>query len=150
MNIVLAFFPIVAAMFYGMAFIFTEKAMQSINVASYIFLVALVELLLALGLMKFKAEPLTWDFMQNKIDFTIVLIAVMSPALGWLFTTYAIKNTSAVYAAMGEISYPIFTVLFAFLFFGVRNFDWTVFLGGVLIMAGSFILVYGQIHTKAG
>lgn len=135
-------------MFYGLAFAFTEKAMSSINVATYIFWVAALEMALALGLMKFKTESFSWAFLQNKTDTTIVFIAVAAPALGWLFTTYAIKNTSATYAAFAEISYPLFALLFLFLFFGLRTVDWTILLGGGLIMAGSLIMVYGQTALK--
>ncbi len=139
-----AFFPIMAAMFYGLAFAFTEKAMQMINVVTYMIVGSVVTIIMALGLTLVKDEPVKWDFLNNKEAFIPVIVAVIAPALGWFFTIYAIKNTSAVYAAFSEISYPLFTLLFLFLFFGIRHFDWTILAGGSLVMIGSFILVYGQ------
>lgn len=139
-----ALFPILAAMCYGLAFAFTEKALKITSAVTYLTISAAVGFFFILGLVAVKGERFSWGFLHNPKDMTIFLIAAIAPSLGWLFTTYAIKNTNASYAAFAEISYPLFTLLFLFIFFGLRSLDWTILLGGSLIMIGSFIMVYGQ------
>ena len=139
-----AFFPIMAAMCYGLAFAFVEKAMETMNVVTYMLAGSVIGIVLAIGFAKIKGEPFDFAFMNDKTTLFYALMAILAPAIGWFLTIYAVKNTSASYAAFAEISYPLFTVLFLFLFFGVRHFDWTLLVGGGLIMLGSFILVYGQ------
>lgn len=99
------------------------------------------------GFIKLKGEPLSFTFLESKSALAIVLTAVIAPTLGWVFTMFAIKTTSATYASFAEISYPLFTLIFLFAFFGLRTIDWTIILGGALIMLGSFIMIYGQSKT---
>ncbi len=139
-----AFLPIIAAMFYGLSFAFTEKAMKIINVSTYLFWGGVLAFVSCVLLMKFKNESLMFDMGASWANFWIVTVAVTAPSIGWVFTIYAIKNINASYAAFAEISYPLFTLLFLFIFFGLRSLDWTVFLGGTFIMLGSFIMVWGQ------
>ncbi len=141
------FFPIFAALFYGLAFAFTEKALKLTNVSTYIILSGLASVAIALALTKMKGEDFSFTFLQSKSELAIVLTAVIAPSIGWVLTMFAIKTTSASYAAFAEISYPLFTMLFLFAFFGLRTIDWTTIAGGLLIMTGSFLMIWGK--TKA-
>ena len=142
------FLPIIAAAFFGLGYAFSEKALQTMNVATYMLVGSVFGLLIAVGLSYFRSEPFSLTFANDKITFLQGVVAVLAPALGWVFTVYAIQHISASYAAFAELSYPLFALLFLFLFFGVRHFDWWLLAGGALVMAGSFLLVYGQ--TKLG
>lgn len=139
-----AFFPLVAAMFYGLAFAMAEKALNITNVLTYMVINTGTGLLVLLYLFHVKGEALNFSFAQDKRDIAFMVMAAGAPSLGWLFTLFAVRNTSALYASFAEISYPLFAVLFLFLFFGLRSIDWTILLGGGLIMLGSFIMLYGQ------
>lgn len=145
-----AYFPIMAAMIYGLSFAFAEKALKLTNVATYMLFCCLSGMLTVATLIAVKKEGLSFEFANNRDDILTMIMAVATPWLGWLLTIYAIKNTSAAYAAFAEISYPLFTVICLVLFFGVRQFDWHVLAGGALVMAGSFILVLGQTSKMSG
>lgn len=138
------FFPLFAAMFYGLAFAFTEKALKLVDISTYLILGALAGVAMASSLVVLRGQPLSFDFINNTKSLAVVAVAVLAPSFGWLFTMFAIKTTSASYAAFAEISYPLFTVLFLALFFGLRTLDWTIILGGALIMGGSFLMIWGQ------
>lgn len=139
------FFPVIAAVLYGMSFALIERAMHSINVATYMFWGSVVGLVTVAGLWMFKGEKVSLTFTaQDSWSVPIVFGAVVAPAVGWVLSIYAIKNISPAYAAFAEISYPLFTILFLFLFFGVKNFDWHIVLGGLMVLIGSFVLVLGQ------
>lgn len=140
-----AFLPILAATFYGLSFAFTEKAFKIINVSTYLFWGGVLAFTSCALLLKIKNESLIFDMGGSWSNFWIVAVAVTAPSIGWILTIFAIKNTSASYAAFAEISYPLFTLLFLFVFFGLRSIDWSVIAGGALIMIGSFIMISGQL-----
>ena len=132
-------------MFYGLSFAFAEKAFKLTNVTTYLVLNATTGLAAAAAFVLIKGAPeVSLDFTNDNKSLATVAVAVIAPTLGWIFTMFAIKSTSASYAAFTEISYPLFTVLFLFLFFGLRSLDWTIMLGGLLIMAGSCLMIWGQ------
>lgn len=141
-------FPILAAVCYGLAFAATERALTLTSASTYLLLSAIPGFIFVAGLIAVKGEKLSWAFLENRGDVIIVAVAAIAPALGWLFTTYAIKNVNASYAAFAEISYPLFTLLFLFLFFGIKHFDWYVLVGGAFVMTGSFLLVFGQLSQS--
>ncbi len=146
-----AFFPLIAACFYGLAYVFYERVFTGVNMTTFYFCGAMTGLVTTLCYGLWNHQPVSFAFAKETPSLLIMLaLGVMSSYLGWLLTTHGIKGTSAVYAAMGEISYPLFTVLFAFLLFGARNWSLSTLLGGALIMIGSFILVYGQTRASAG
>lgn len=135
-------------MFYGLSFAFAEKVFKIINVSTFLFWSGFLTFASCFLVAKLNNESLVFDMGGSWSNLWFVVIATVVPSVGWLFTLYAIKNTSASYTAFAEISYPLFTILFLFLFFGLRAIDWTIILGGGLIMVGSLIMVYGQTVLK--
>lgn len=57
----IAFLPIIAAMFYGLSFAFTEKAFNTINVSTYLFWGGVMAFVSCALLMKIKGEVLIFD-----------------------------------------------------------------------------------------
>jgi drug/metabolite transporter (DMT)-like permease len=140
-----AFFPVFAAMLYGLAYAMADRAFKVTNITTYMLISYMFGLIMFLGVWKFKNEQISFSFLNNKYDALIVLASVSAPSLGWLFTMFAIQKTSASYAAFAEISYPLFTLLFLFLIFGIRHFDFSILVGGALVILGSAVLVSGQL-----
>lgn len=139
-----------AAAIYGLGFVFMERAMQTTSAATFMLVNTLTGMLLITALLLTRVETITWQALSHRETLLYLLAGAAAPALGWVLTIYGVKHISAAYATAGEVSYPLFTVLFLFLFFGVRNFDWTVLVGGGLIIAGAAILLSGQIlHTTS-
>ncbi len=150
MNLAIYLLPIFAAMFYGMGFALMDRALQATNVVTYMILGALISFPLVGILAYTKREKVSFEFINSWQDIALVIAAVLAPALGWFLTAYTIKNIGGAYAAFAEVSYPLFTILFLFAFFGIKNFDWHLLVGGCMIILGSFILVMGQFNTKGG
>lgn len=147
----IVFFPLISAALYGLGFALIDRATQTINVATYIFISGLVGILTALFLLFFRHEAVSFSFLTAKWQTVLIIAgAALAPGLGWILTIYAVKNISPAFVAFSEISYPLFTLLFLFLIFGVRQFSFHVVCGGGLVMLGSFIMIYGQMKTKAG
>lgn len=66
--------------------------------------------------------------------------ALVSVIVGnWLIAT-SIEGKDATLAALIEVSYPLWTVLFAWLLFGAWQAGWSVACGGLLIAAGVVVI----------
>ncbi len=145
-----ALFPIFAAICYALAYIFDEKALEKVNVATLMLSITGIGLPLSLAavfiLAKTKGESVDFSFLSDSKLLAYIVFGALLGTLGFLFTLFAIQKTSASYTAFAEISYPLFTVLFLFLFFGARHFDWSLLLGGGLVLLGSIVLIYGQMR----
>lgn len=148
-----AFFPIFAAICYAFAYIFGERVLEQLNVTSLMFaniFIGTAISILIVGLLVFlKKEPIQIDALKDPHLLSHVLLVAVLSSVGFFFTLFALQNTSASYTAFAEISYPLFTVLFLFLFFGIRQFDWSLLLGGGLVMLGSFILIYSRMRQMS-
>lgn len=141
---IVALLPIIAAILYGMSFALMDRALQVTNVSSYLFFSVVIFLPMILALALFRHESISMDFVYRWQDMVLVAAAIIAPSLGWILTSYTIQNIGGGYAAFAEVSYPLFTILFLFLFFGIKQFDWHLLVGGLMVIVGSAILVLGQ------
>jgi drug/metabolite transporter (DMT)-like permease len=144
MNAVV-FFPFIAAALYGLSYVLIERITGLVNMTTFYVLGPLTFLMMAIAHGVLKGERFDWQYLKdNPSTLGLMIVANLAGSVAWLCTTYALKNISASYAAFGEISYPLFTLLFAWILMGQREFSLTTIAGGGLILIGSFILIYGQ------
>lgn len=138
--------PFVASMCYGLSYIIMEKTLGiHVNPATFMILNLLCNIAVILLLVFWKQESI--DFSQiagNGWIILMVFIATAAPTLGWVITIYSIKNMSALYTALAETSYPLFTLAFGLLLFGIKTPNLTTLAGGFLILAGAAIMIYGK------
>lgn len=146
----LLFLPLLAAACYGLGYVFLERASSSVSLSTFLLLSIPFEILVILMMHITKAGEVNFSFLnglfQNSSLLWTIILAVILPTIGWVFTIYAVQNVSATYTAFAEISYPLFTVVFLAGFFGVKQFNAPILLGGLLILIGSALLVYGQLR----
>ncbi len=146
MNAFFLTLPFIAAMCYALGYVLVERSVgPSISPASYMVINTLAGVVFILALVLVKGEPLNFSGLsQGWPMFFTILIAAAAPSFGWVLSVYAIKNVSAIYTALGEASYPLFTLAFGFLLFGIKTVNLTTLMGGVLIMAGAVVMILGQ------
>ena len=78
--------------------------------------------------------------MNNKILLLFLTVQAISLMLGQYLIYAAIAQKNVTYAAVLEISYPIFVCLFTWLLFRDLQMSWNIALGGLLIFAGSALV----------
>ena len=61
-----------------------------------------------------------------------------------ILTYWSIKQKNATLSSMIEISYPLFTALFVYLFFRENQLSMYSFAGGLLIMSGIALIYYAK------
>ena len=68
----------------------------------------------------------------------------LTSTLGAVLLYLSINSRNAPLASLIEITYPAFVVLFAWLFFRQMHLNAAVVIGGVLILAGSGLIIYNN------
>lgn len=71
------------------------------------------------------------------------IFSVAGSALGAYLTYAAMGAKNPTLVALIEISYPIFVVLFAWLFFREMQLNAVTLCGGVLVLAGVAVIIVG-------
>lgn len=137
--------PILTAILWGLSYALAGKAVETHSfIAFYIYegTASVVMGLIAWMLVKEPGDMLSpFKFDADGIYFFGSLAA--SAVAGFL-TLYVLKHVSPTYAAVGEIAYPLFVPIFAYLLFNQRQWDWPTIVGGTLIFSGLFVMIYGQ------
>lgn len=140
---IMYFLPILSAMMYGYYYSSLGRTLQVINIPTMFFYSSVFGLLFSglYGLFNKQAIDLYQPF-QDKTIMALMFSGLTVSWCAWLFTTSVIKNISPTYAAIGEVAYPIFVPLFAYLLFREKQWDLSTLIGGGLIFLGLFILIF--------
>lgn len=131
-------YAISAAVLWGLSYTLTEQLMKKISIAGVIVTCALGSLLfgLALGFAQ-KTHGRDWSALKQaggEAKLALGCIAVYVAANVFILLSVKAKNTTM--AGMIEITYPLFTALFAWLLFREAQMGAGTALGGALIIAG--------------
>ena len=73
------------------------------------------------------------------------LFSLVSASLGAWMTYLAVEAKNASLASMIEISYPLFVVLFTWIFFREIQLSGMTFLGGILVIAGVCLIIKNSV-----
>jgi drug/metabolite transporter (DMT)-like permease len=140
----LIFLPFLGACLVGLNYAVNEKAFTGISLSTYTIIYCVVAIGVAVLIHFFTPEKIDFSVLSRKPIMGLIAVSILASTLAWMVTIFAIKHVSADYTAAAEISYPIFAVLFGYLFFN-RHVDWTTATGGILVIAGSVILIAGKL-----
>jgi len=141
------FLPFVAAAILGLTYTAYGKLLSNVSVTTYLLVYCIAGIAFA-GLVHF-ISPIKIDFTFLRQGSVVgwVTLAIVSSLIAWTLALVAVRETSAIYTAAGEISYPIFTALFTWLILQSRELTWQTVFGGLLIMAGAFIVITGKLKV---
>lgn len=130
-----------AALVWGIHYPLLEFALKRLSLISVLLLTAVPIILVA----PFFYRELVTDIavlrgleLPSRLAISVLaLTSLAAPVL--LFT--AIDGKNATLASLIEISYPLFVVLFTYVFFRAMHLNASVALGAVLIFAGVIIII---------
>jgi drug/metabolite transporter (DMT)-like permease len=80
----------------------------------------------------------------DRSDLGWFLFSIGGSALGAFLTYAAMSAKNPTLASLIEISYPIFVVAFAWLFFREMQLNAMTLLGGALVIAGVAVIILGE------
>lgn len=138
-----ALFALSAAIFWGLAYTMSGKVIQSgVSTPFILGFVALVTLPIYItALIRTESfRPSLEIILNHKILILFMIMQAAALVIGQYLIYAAILQKNVTYAAVLEISYPIFVCLFTWLLFKDLQMSWNIAIGGLLIFAGSAIV----------
>ena len=91
-----------------------------------------------------KGSYLLAPLYHNRTQTGWFLFSLMAAAVGAVMTYMAIGAKNATLACLIEISYPLFVVFFAWLFFREVQLNIRTCIGAVLVIAGILVIFLGE------
>ena len=137
-------FALMAAVLWGISYVLYERLVKDIAPASIMLFTIIgafffyVSLTMASGSLIRDFNIIKNSGQSIKLIISIVAVNAMANLLG----LYSMKAKSATAMGMIEISYPLFTALFAYLLFKQNQLSSGLLLGGLLIMSGVICIIY--------
>lgn len=149
MNIIY-FLPFLGAMLYGFNYAILGSVLKSMSIATFMFYNLIVSTFFTAAIIWFDRANLDVRQIETEPKTIALLVAGMAAAwCAWMITTVVIKHVNPTYAAIGEIAYPVFVPLFAWLMFRDKQWDMPTVIGGALVFMGLFIIVFTKARTPA-
>ena len=133
-----------AAIIWGIHYPLIDFAMKRLSV----YTVLLISVLPVLFLMPVFIRDLARDVDVFKLLPTneqwLVAAIGLTSTLGAVLLYLSVNSKNATLASLIEITYPVFVVLFAYLFFRQVHVNTSVILGGLMILIGAGLIIYNN------
>lgn len=131
-------YAITAAVLWGLSYTMTEQVMKKLSAMSVMFFCSLGGAIFALvaGLLlgSFKKD---WEVIKNaSAELKLLGVCVAVVMIANVFILLSIKAKNATMAGMIEITYPLFTAIFAWVLFKEAQMTTGTLIGFVLIVTG--------------
>jgi len=131
-------YAVSAAVLWGLSYTMTEQVMKKLSALSVMFFCSLGGVIFALvaGLLlgSFKKD---WQILKTAgAELKLLGVCVAVVMIANVFILLSIKAKNATMAGMVEITYPLFTALFAWVLFKEAQMTTGTLIGFALIVAG--------------
>lgn len=137
-------FATLASMFWGLVYVIDEQIYKYISVpttlAIHTFFTALILVVVVYFSGSFKTDFETIAS-SNRVVW-LLIAGTVALVIAELFIGFSISAKNATLAGLIEISYPLFIVLFSFLFLGSYALNAGTLVGGSLIFLGVGVIYY--------
>lgn len=147
LKTIAVFLPFVAAALLGITYASNGRILSTVSLPTYLLIYCLAGVAVALALHSLTSAKINFAFINQKPIVIFVAASVISSIAAWSLVLLATREISPIYAAAGEIAYPIFTVIFSYLLFQSKNLDWSTAIGGSLIMVGALVVTTGKLKV---
>ena len=138
------FYAIGAAICWGLGYLLSEKTMdQGVTPISLmaLYFVFGTPIFLAASFFEKTLKTGFEILISNKSALILFIAMSVAYTLGNFFIFKSISLKNATYTNLVEISYPLFTILFAWLLFKEFHLNMATIAGAVMIMSGVFLIL---------
>ena len=136
------FYALFSAFLWGISYSFSDRLLQAGISVPLLMAIEGIMILPILAVVAVKANPFDgFDLLLTDRKILVLAIFVaLTAMLGSFFILMSISEKNATLASLIEITYPLFTCLFAWLFFKDMQLNWMTAIGGFLILAGVAVI----------
>jgi drug/metabolite transporter (DMT)-like permease len=133
-----------AAVTWGIYYPLVDMALKRISLFSVI-LLSMIPVLLAMPLfLKVVADDIeTVKTLPPSEQWVIASLGLIG-LFGEVMVYMAISGKNATLASLIEMTYPIFVVLFAYIFYRQMHVTTSVLIGGLMVLMGAGLIIYNN------
>jgi len=133
-----------AAVTWGIYYPLVDMALKRISLYSVILLSMIpVLLVMPLFLKTVSNDIETVKSMPSAEQWIIACLGLIG-LFGEVMVYLAITGKNATLASLIEMTYPLFVVIFAYVFFRQMHVTTSVFIGGLMILVGAGLIIYNN------
>jgi drug/metabolite transporter (DMT)-like permease len=136
-------FSILAAISWGLVYVLDQKILLNFSVIKLLFYTSAIYIVLMLPVVLLSRKSETHissaDYPVLQTPYFWILIGFT--LLAEVFILKSVQGVGATTASLFEISYPLFTALFAFYILR-QPLHWATLLGGLFMILGAGIILY--------
>lgn len=129
-----------AAALWGLNYVLEQRAMASLSPQQLLLIVSTFAAVFLACYCAYSGELATLPAKARDVPIWALGGVVLVSLAANFSILKSIELANASLAAIIEISYPLFTVLFAWLLLGQNHLSWSFALGGGLIMLGTYVV----------
>jgi drug/metabolite transporter (DMT)-like permease len=134
------FYAVMAAITWGLVYALDQKILGFTSPLTLLFIDSLLATLFTLPFVLLNPGPLKSILASGKSNIELVIVAIICAALANFLIFAGIKELGSASAAVIEITYPLFVVLFSYLIFRATP-NLYFFAGALLIFLGSAMII---------
>ena len=137
------FLSICAALSWGLVYVLEQKVLVQFSVPKFLVFESIFIFIVALPLSLYLGGA---DSRLSLGDYKVIfappfLLLMVATFFGNYFILSSVQKIGATTAAMFEITFPLFVVIFAF-YILKQPIHWATLIGGFLILSGSWLIIY--------
>jgi drug/metabolite transporter (DMT)-like permease len=144
MRVIGIIFAMLSAVIWGLVYALDEKILTKFSAIQMLLTEALLFIIIALPLMiithQFSALKEVLVEGESRTQFLLLLVTIVISGLANLFILSSISRIGASTAAIFEIAYPFFVVVFGYFLYG-KQISWQFAVGSACVFVGSVIIV---------
>lgn len=133
-----------AAITWGIYYPLVDMALKRISLYSVI-LLSMIPVLLVMPIFihTLDKDIQSWKNLPTSEQWIIACLGLIG-LVGEVLVYIAISGKNATLASMIEMTYPVFVVLFAYVFYRHMHVTPSVFVGGLMILIGAGLIIYNN------
>ncbi len=133
-----------AAITWGVYYPLVDMALKKVSIYSVILLSMIPVLLLLPAFIGVISKDFEIVRRLPVNEQWVFLLLGLIGLVGEVLVYVAITGKNATLASLIEMTYPVFVVIFAYLFYRETHLTPSVFVGGLLILSGAAIIIYNN------
>jgi len=133
-----------AAVTWGIYYPLVDMALKRISLYSVILLSMIPVLLVMPMFLKTVSDDIETVKALPASEQWVIAVLGLIGLFGEVMVYLAITGKNATLASLIEMTYPVFVVLFAYIFYRQMHVTASVFVGGLMILMGAGLIIYNN------